>query len=147
MPTPKKASRGDVIKTLLPASDVPDAYIDLFDTLVKGEDGVGGKISLHGVTKVLSAGKLGADEQSRIISILTAGGKLQDLSRNEFNVLLALIGLAQEHEEVNLDAVDERRKSQYHISSPSRRVYTNQTSRPTKTKSPPSNISLPSRRF
>jgi sorting nexin-8 len=112
MPTPKKAARGDLIKNLLPASDVPDVYIDLFDSLIKGDDGIGGKISAAGVMKVLSAGKLGADEQSRIMSIITSGGKLQDVGRNEFNVLLALIGLAQEHEDITLDSVDERRRSQ-----------------------------------
>src|SRR5689334_9402286 len=54
MPTPKKAGRGDLIKNLLPSADVPDFYIDLFDSLVNGEDGVGGNISSAGVTKVLS---------------------------------------------------------------------------------------------
>ena len=112
IPTPKKAARGDLIKSLLPASDVPDNYIDLFDNVVNGGDGVGGKISAAGVTRVLSAGKLGADEQSRIMSLISSSGQLSDLSRNEFNVLLALIGLAQEHEDITLDGVDERRRSQ-----------------------------------
>ena len=112
IPTPKKAARGDLIKSLLPASDVPDNYIDLFDNVVNGGDGVGGKISAAGVTRVLSAGRLGADEQSRIMSLISSSGQLSDLSRNEFNVLLALIGLAQEHEDITLDGVDERRRSQ-----------------------------------
>jgi sorting nexin-8 len=112
IPTPKKAARGDLIKSLLPASDVPDSYIDLFDNVVKGGDSVGGKISPAGVTRVLSAGRLGADEQSRIMSLISSSGQLSDLSRNEFNVLLALIGLAQEHEDITLDGVDERRRSQ-----------------------------------
>jgi sorting nexin-8 len=113
IPTPKKAARGDLIKSLLPASDVPDSYIDLFDNVVNGGDSVGGKISATGVTRVLSAGKLGANEQSRIMSLLNSSGQLSDLSRNEFNVLLALIGLAQEHEDITLDGVDERRRSQF----------------------------------
>jgi sorting nexin-8 len=112
MPTPKKAQRGELIKTLLPASDVPDSYIDIFDNIVKEGDGFGGKISAAGVTKALSAGKLGADDQSRIVSLISSGGQLSDLGRNEFNVLLALIGLAQEHEDITLDSVDERRRSQ-----------------------------------
>jgi len=112
IPTPKKAARADLIKSLLPVSDVPDSYIDLFDTVVNGGDSVGGKISAAGVTRVLSAGKLGADEQSRIMSLISSSGQLSDLSRNEFNVLLALIGLAQEHEDITLDGVDERRRSQ-----------------------------------
>ena len=117
MPTPKKAARGELIKTLLPASDVPDIYIDIFDDVAKGADNVGGKISVNGIAKILSAANLGADDQSRIVSVITSGGQLTDLSRNEFNVLLALIGLAQEHEDVTLDGVDERRRSKRTYSS------------------------------
>jgi sorting nexin-8 len=80
--------------------------------VVNGGDSVGGKISAAGVTRVLSAGKLGADDQSHIMRLISSSGQLSDLSRNEFNVLLALIGLAQEHEDITLDSVDERRRSQ-----------------------------------
>ncbi|KAH8599875.1 hypothetical protein B0O99DRAFT_503621 [Bisporella sp. PMI_857] len=110
MPTPKKAARSDLIKNLLPASGVPDFYINTFDTVISGGDGIGGKISSAGAAKVLSASNLAADDQSRIHNILSPGGQLLELSRNEFNVLLALIGLAQEHEDITLDGVDERRK-------------------------------------
>jgi len=111
MPTPKKAARGELIKTLLPVSDVPDSYIDIFDHVAQGADDVDGKISVNGIAKVLSTSNLGADEQSRIVSVVTSGGQLKDLTRNEFNVVLALIGLAQEHEDITLDGVDERRRS------------------------------------
>jgi len=111
LPTPKKAPRGDLIKHLLPTSDVPESYIDIFDNLVSAGDGTGGKINGAGITKVLSAGKLSADDQSRIANIISPGGQLVDITRNEFNVLLALIGLAQEREDITLDGVDERRRS------------------------------------
>lgn len=107
LPTPKKLGRGELIKNLLPASDVPDSYIDTFDAIQKDGGGSGGKISAAGVTRVFSDGKLSADDQSRIMNIVGTG----ELSRNEFNVLLALVGLAQEHEDITLDSVDERRKS------------------------------------
>lgn len=113
IPTPKKAARGELIKNLLPASDVPDSYIDTFDDVAKGADNVGGKISVNGIARVLSAANLGADDQSRIVSVISSGGQLSDLGRNEFNVVLALIGLAQEHEDITLDGVDERRRSQW----------------------------------
>ncbi|TVY93789.1 Sorting nexin [Lachnellula willkommii] len=117
MPTPKKAARSDLIKNLLDSSSVPDSYIDTFDNLLK-VDGRGGKVTPAGITNVLSAGNLGADEQSRITNLITSGGQLTDLSRNEFNVLLALVGLAQEHEDITLDGVDERRRtSKYPTSS------------------------------
>jgi sorting nexin-8 len=111
MPTPKKAARGDLIKNLLPASDAPDSYVDIYDTVLKSEDGTGGKISSSGVSRVLSAGKISADDQTRIMNLLAPGGQVADLGRNEFNVLLALIGLAQENEDVTLDGVDDRRRS------------------------------------
>jgi sorting nexin-8 len=117
MPTPKKAARGELIKSLLSASDVPDNYIDIFDNVAKGSDNVGGRISVNGIAKVLSAASLGADDQSRVVNVITSGGQLTDLSRNEFNVLLALIGLAQEHEEITLDGVDERRRSKKQFSN------------------------------
>jgi sorting nexin-8 len=111
LPTPKKAARGDLVKNLLPTSDVPDSYIDTFDDVIKAGDGIGGKVTSAAATRVLSAAELGADEQSHIVSIISPGGQLSDLSRNEFNVFLALIGLAQEHEDITLDSVDERRRS------------------------------------
>ncbi len=112
LPTPKKAQRGELIKTLLPSSDVPATYVDIFDGVLGEGDGAGGKVTSAGVMKVLSASRLGADDQSRIVNLLSSGGQLSDLTRNEFNVLLALIGLAQEHEDITLDSVDERRRSQ-----------------------------------
>lgn len=112
MPTPKKAARGELIKNLLPASDVPEFYIDTFDALLKSDDNAGGKISAGGVEKLLGGSNLGADARSRVLGIVGSGGQLSDLGRNEFNVLLALIGLAQEHEDITLDSVDERRRSQ-----------------------------------
>ena len=117
MPTPKKAGRAELIKSLLPASAVPGLYAEIFDSLLE-ENGSAGNISIAGVTKALSAGKLGADQQSRITQILTSGGPFHDLNRNEFNVLLALIGLAQEGEDITLDSVDERRKGVSWTSNP-----------------------------
>ena len=112
MPTPKKGSRGELIKSLLPASGVPDTYIDLFDSVLKGGDSEGGKVSSSGVTRVLSAANLGADDQARITNLIAPGGQAPSLGRNEFNVLLALIGLAQEREDITLDSVDERRRGE-----------------------------------
>lgn len=116
LPTPKKAARGELIKTLLSASEVPDFYIDTFDEIQHGGDSTGGKISAAGIAKVLSAGKLEPNDQSKIMSVIAPGGQLSELGRNEFNVLLALIGLAQEKDDITLDSVDERRRSQCHIS-------------------------------
>ncbi|KAI9051465.1 hypothetical protein LZ554_004511 [Drepanopeziza brunnea f. sp. 'monogermtubi'] len=107
--TQQKAARGELVKNLLPAAVVPDSYIDTFDNLMRGGDGLEGKLTPAGITRVLSTSKIGEDEQSRIVSVITSGGQLSDISRNEFNVLLALVGLAQEREDITLDSVDERR--------------------------------------
>lgn len=110
MPTPRKQqSRADLIRNLLPGSDVPDAYIETFDIVVR-EDGSGGQVTSGGVAKLFATARLGADAQARIMSLVAPGGGDVLLGRNEFNVLLALVGLAQEGEVISLDGVDERRR-------------------------------------
>lgn len=112
MPTPRKQhSRADIVRNLLPASDAPDSYIETFDSVVR-ENGSGGKVASGGVMRVLAAAKIGADDQARIMGIIAPGGGEVALGRNEFNVFLGLIGLAQEHEAISLDGIDERRRSE-----------------------------------
>ncbi|KAL2052166.1 hypothetical protein ABVK25_007608 [Lepraria finkii] len=111
MPTPKRVSKSELVKTLLPASDVPESYIDAFDTLVdSGYKVDGGKIGIAGVKKIFDGSSVYTSNQDKILKLVT-GGQGNALGRNEFNVLLALIGLSQENEEASLDSVDERRKS------------------------------------
>ncbi|KAK4154449.1 hypothetical protein C8A00DRAFT_42804 [Chaetomidium leptoderma] len=112
MPTPRKQqTRADVIRNLLPASEVPDTYIEAFDTVV-AEHGSGGRITAGGIARTLAAAKLGADAQAQIMGLVVPGGGGEEvtLDRSHFNVLLALIGLSQEGEAVGLDGVDERRR-------------------------------------
>ncbi|KAM0342976.1 hypothetical protein ACHAPU_009006 [Fusarium lateritium] len=110
MPTPrKKQSRADLIRNLLPGSDVPDSYIETFDTVVR-EDGSGGQVTSGGVAKLFATARLDVDAQARIMSLVAPGAGDVMLGRNEFNVLLALVGLAQEGEVISLDGVDERRR-------------------------------------
>lgn len=111
LPTPRKQrSRAELLQNILPASDAPESYIEAFDDMLR-EYGSGGKVTAGGVMRVLAAAKLGADAQAKIINIISPGGGELSLGRNEFNVLLGLIGLAQEGETVSLDGVDERRRS------------------------------------
>jgi len=112
MPTPKKAGRSDTVKTLLPANDVPESYIDAFDALRDTEyKAEGGKIKVSGARKVFEGSGIDATEENRIVKLVT-GGQESPLGRSEFNVLLALVSLSQEGEEVSLDSVDERRESE-----------------------------------
>lgn len=115
LPTPKKAGRSNLVKTLLPASAVPESYVDMFDTVLESGDRLGPGISLTGVKKILEDSGLDPAEQARVLALVIPGGKegAEGLGRSEFNVLLALIGLSQENEEATLDGVDERRKSAY----------------------------------
>ena len=53
-PTPKKAPREALVKSLLPASDVPDSYIDAFDALLDAGNREGNGISVEGVKKLLA---------------------------------------------------------------------------------------------
>lgn len=116
MPAPRRPhSRADLLRSLLPAADAPESYVEAFDAVAREHDAGGGKISSGGVARVLAAARLDADTQARIMSIIAPGGSGDDvaLGRNEFNVLLALVGLAQEGETVSLDGVDERRRSEW----------------------------------
>ena len=121
LPTPrKKKTRAELLRALLPSSDVPDYYIDAFDTSLKEDEESAastGALSGHGVARVLAAAKLDADSQTTIMGVLapgnTDGAAGLSLGRNEFNVLLALIGLAQEGDVPSLDGVDERRRSEF----------------------------------
>lgn len=113
MPTPRKQqSRADMIRNLLPAGDVPDSYIETFDTIVR-LDGSNGRVRSSGVTKLFAGANIGTEAETRIKSIIKTGGDDVALGRGEFNVLLALVGLAQEGEVVSLDGVDERRRSKF----------------------------------
>lgn len=118
LPNPKKAGRSDLVKTLLPASQVPESYIDAYDILLEsGYKTTSGSISVSGAKRIFEGGGLPAAEQVRILNLVTGEQDFQGgLSRNEFNVLLALTGLSQESEEPTLDGVDERRKSNQHRS-------------------------------
>ena len=113
MPTPKKTARQNMVKNLLPATDVPESYIDAYDAVLNANDKTGVGISLTGVKNIINSSSLSSDDQSRILSLVIPGGQesANGLGRSEFNVLIALIGLAQEGEEVTMDGVDERKRS------------------------------------
>lgn len=111
MPTPRKQqSRAELLRGLLAGMHVPNSYVDAFDSVL-AQDGSGRTITPAGVAKTLAAAKLSADHQVRIMNILAPAGGEVSLGRDEFNVLLALIALAQEGEPISLDSVDERRRS------------------------------------
>ncbi|KAI9375603.1 sorting nexin mvp1 [Aspergillus egyptiacus] len=110
--TIKRASRQQLVKTLLPESDVPDSYIDAYDLTLSGGDRSSTGVGLTSVREILSGSGLTATDQAKILNLVLSGDtdRSHGLGRGEFNVLLALIGLAQEGEDLTFDTVDERRK-------------------------------------
>jgi sorting nexin-8 len=114
-PTPKKAARGSLVKTLLPATDVPDSYIDTYDALLEQGKGV---VHLSAVEELLRDSGLAKDAQAKIVGIVSQPGQDHDdasLERGEFNVLFALLGLALEGDDITLDSVDERKSSELRV--------------------------------
>ncbi len=114
---PRQQARSNLINTMLPASDVPESYIDAFDAVLESGESFGSDVSIAGVKTLLKSSGLAMKEQTEVLSIIRPDGptSANALGRGEFNVLLALIGLAQEKEEVTLDSVDERRSSMFLI--------------------------------
>ncbi|KAH7139144.1 sorting nexin-like protein mvp1 [Dendryphion nanum] len=111
-PTPKKAARGSLVKSLLPASDVPDSYIDAFDTLLASGGAVGNGIGTESAKRLLADSGIAQEQQSKILEIVSQPGQESaGLGRGEFNVLFALIGLAQEGDDITLDSIDERKRN------------------------------------
>ncbi|KAJ5559053.1 hypothetical protein N7461_003025 [Penicillium sp. DV-2018c] len=108
----KKTARRDLVRTMLPTEDVPESYIDAYDLILNSGDRVGSGIGLTSVREILSSSGLTATDQSKVLNLVSSGDheSFSGLGRGEFNVLLALVGLAQEGEDLSLDAVDDRRK-------------------------------------
>lgn len=113
MPTPKKAGQQNLVKNLLPATDAPETYIDAYELVLDAGNRVGADVGLTAVRQILSSSSLNAADQAKILNLVLPGGQdsASGLGQNEFNVLLALIGLAQEGEDLGYDAIDERRNS------------------------------------
>ncbi|QKX58301.1 uncharacterized protein TRUGW13939_05423 [Talaromyces rugulosus] len=113
MPTPKKAGQQNLVKNLLPATDAPETYIDAYELVLDAGNRVGADVGLTAVRQILSSSSLNAADQAKILNLVLPGGQdsASGLGQNEFNVLLALIGLAQEGEDLGYDAIDERRNN------------------------------------
>ncbi|CEJ58089.1 Putative Sorting nexin mvp1 [Penicillium brasilianum] len=110
--TAKRTARRDLVRTLLPVSDVPESYVDAYDLILNSGDRVGAGVGLTSIRELLSSSGLSASDQGRILNLVVSGDHESSggLGRGEFNVLLALIGLAQQGEDLSFDSVDDHRK-------------------------------------
>lgn len=112
--TAKRAAQQNLARTLLPADVAPKSYIHAYKSILNSEGRVGSGIGLTSVRNILSTSRLSATDQSKILNLVVSSANQESFSglgQAEFNVLLALIGLAQEGEDLSFDAVDDRRKS------------------------------------
>ena len=118
--TAKRTARRDLVRTLLPVSDVPESYVDAYDLILNSGDRVGAGVGLTSIRELLSSSGLSASDQGRILNLVVSGEHENSggLGRSEFNVLLALIGLAQQGEDLSYDSVDDHRKSEFLEASP-----------------------------
>ena len=117
-PSKNKKSRESLVKSLLPPSSVPESYVDAYDALLELGESVSGKVSFTAVERVLQGSGIGVTERAQVLELVAPPDRQSEaasLGREEFNVLLALIGLAQEKEDISLDGVDERRSSTQNI--------------------------------
>lgn len=112
--TGKRSTRRDLVRTLLPATEVPESYVDAYDLILNSGDRVGSGVGLTSVREILSTSGLTASDQGKIFNLVVSSDHETSgrLGRAEFNVLLALVGLAQEGEDLSFDSVDDRRKSE-----------------------------------
>lgn len=111
-----------VVKTLVNEgnSNLPLVYAQVYERVLieYPAGGFGTGISAAGVRRVLEEAGLSDDEGAgrRIKeSVMGVGGIGAEagIGKGEFNVLMAMIGLAQEGKEVNIDEVDDRRRSTF----------------------------------
>ncbi|KAG5913515.1 hypothetical protein E4U53_004846 [Claviceps sorghi] len=115
MPAPRRRkSRRDMVRSLLPAADVPESYVDVFDAVDR--EGAGdGRVRAAAIAKLFANAGVDGPDQMHIMGLLAPGVESDHVSlgQDEFNVLLAMVALAQEGEVVSLDAVDERRRGTF----------------------------------
>ncbi|EON69493.1 hypothetical protein W97_08753 [Coniosporium apollinis CBS 100218] len=117
-PSPKKAggrTRGELVRELLRGEEVPESYVDAYDSLLVAEGAKqGGGVGVEAVRRLFGESGMSEEVVNRALEIVAPGGKTPEggFGRAEFNVAVALVGLAVEGEEMTLDGVDERRKEQ-----------------------------------
>lgn len=109
----RRGADGDIVKNLLTPSNanLPEEYVDYFDSLLAQYGTLDDMISAEGVRKILEEGEISESAIGRIWGVIMKGAK-ESINRDEVNVLLAMVGLAQEGDEISIDGVDDRRRSE-----------------------------------
>jgi len=112
MPTPRKNAKRTLIRTIIGEDDVPELYDRAFNVLIQRDESTDGTVSADTVRRFLAEDCNIQQSQANVIFNIINTGQSPRFIKAEINVLLALVGLAQEEgEDVNLDSVQERRKT------------------------------------
>jgi sorting nexin-8 len=102
--SPTGTDRGRRISSLLANALIPSIYTSLYE---EGKDESSGKVSLRAFRALLERSKVAPSQKERIMWIVTHELAVVDsVSPNVWNIAMALIGLAQQGEELDLDTVD-----------------------------------------
>ncbi|CCG81644.1 Sorting nexin Mvp1 [Taphrina deformans PYCC 5710] len=108
MPSPKK--RKDLAR-ILSSEDAPEIYVDIFEDYA-----ISSVLPLTGLRRLMEDAALKKHDKELIVSILVPTDSTQaGLNRGEGNLAIFLIALAQQGEEISLDAVDDRKSRAYPI--------------------------------
>lgn len=105
-PVSDQSQRKELMMNLQPSWPIPE-YNEIFNTMSKDSDDL---IVREEVLKVLDCSGLNSDQKLLILKIIYHESETTRLTRNEFNVLLALIGLAQDYEDISLEKIYEKRQ-------------------------------------
>ncbi|KAK6533383.1 Sorting nexin mvp1 [Orbilia ellipsospora] len=113
MPTPRSKRSGsntDMIRNVMRGADIPEEYIDLFDEI----SSAAGAVTVGGLERLLGESQVKTTDWDRILD-LVAGRNRDDgtlVTRDAFNVFLALVALGEDGDEyLGFDAVDDRKRN------------------------------------
>lgn len=102
--SPTPGTGGKRISSLLANATIPPIYTSLYDEI---RDRPSGKVSLEAFKSVLEKSELDHRQKERIMWVITHELAITDsIPHNVWNIAMALIGLAQLGEELDLDTVD-----------------------------------------
>ena len=101
LPSPRKKVE---VGNMLDGADIPDLYIDLFESAARAN-----RLPITALNRMMAQARLSQDQQDSITSLLNLQHN-SNLSRGLANVAFLLIALAQQGEELSMDAIDDRKR-------------------------------------
>ncbi|RKF78862.1 Sorting nexin mvp1 [Golovinomyces cichoracearum] len=103
----RKSVSKKAMRNLPQLSQVPKSYDEIF-VKTRRHDNINDVIKVDAIKNILAQSRLLPQDERLILQKIFQSSQPSDLTRDEFNVLLALIGLAQACEKITLDGVLQR---------------------------------------